>query len=77
MCDALPGRAVAQQLLTSTVISSHVQPLTRGEPGELILLGAETCAPDIGLTGDKAQCCSELMEEINSAGLAAEPPQHT
>lgn len=42
-----------------------------------MLLGAESCAPDIGLTRDKAQRCSGPVEEINSAALAAEPSQHT
>lgn len=76
MCDALPGMAVTQQLLASMVTLRPIQPLTRGEMGEPVLLGAESCAPDFGLTRDKVQHCSEPMEEINSAALAAEPSQH-
>lgn len=77
MCDVLPGRAVTQQLPASTAVSRPIQPLTRGETGESVLLGAESCAPDVGLTREKAQHCSGPMEKINSGALAAESSQHT
>lgn len=53
-----------------------IQLFTRGETGRPMLLGAESCAPDIGLTRGKVQRCSGPMEEINSAALAAKPSQH-
>lgn len=77
MCDALLSRVVTQQLPAGMAASRPVQLLTRGETEESMLLGAESCAPDVGLTRDKAQHCFGAMEEINSAALAAEPPQHT
>lgn len=77
MCDALPGRAVTWQLPAGMAIPRPIQPLTRGETGGLMLLGAESCAPDFGLTRDKAQHCSGALEEINRAALAADPSQCT
>lgn len=43
----------------------------------LMLLGAGSCAPDFGLTRDKAQHCSGALEEMNRAASAANPSQCT